>query len=368
MAWGDKDDDDQDPGPWGEREPRRRPAEKYPPRGNQQGFEQIFSGGKDWFQDWLPSGSNGGGRGWLLVAAGAFVLWLATGVFFRVEPDEQGVVMRFGAFHRFATPGLNFRLPSPIEEVYKPKVTRVNRVEIGYRTAMTENGVNRSIPEESLMLTGDENIVDIDSEVQWKIRDAKKFLFNVRNPEETVKAAGESAMRDIVAKTPLSEILTEGRLKVELAAKDLLQHTLDQYDAGIEIVRLQMLKGDPPPEVIDAFRDVQTARADKEREQNEALSYRNDILPRARGQAEQMIQDAEAYQKEVVARSEGEASRFKAVYEEYVKAKDVTKKRMYLETMEKILTGMDKLILDSKTQPVPYLPLEAVGASKKEVR
>jgi len=216
------------------------------------------------------------------------------------------------------------------------------------------------------MLTGDENIVDIDFSVVWVIKDAGKYEFNIRDPELTVRAVAESAMREVIGKTPIQSALTEGRQDVEIQTKDLVQQALDEYEAGIEIRRLKLQKVDPPQEVIEAFRDVQAARADQERLRNEAEAYENDILPRARGQAEKIIQDAEAYKEQIVAEAEGEAARFTSVYNEYSKSKDVTRKRMYLDTMQQIFSGMNKVVIDKSASGagvVPYMPLPELKRS-----
>lgn len=215
------------------------------------------------------------------------------------------------------------------------------------------------------MLTGDENIVDVNFEVQWKIAKAEDFLFNVRNPEFTVKAVAESAMREVVGRTAITTVMSEGKLgteqaAIEFASKKLLQDTLDAYRAGVEVVAVNLLKVDPPAQVIEAFRDVQSARLDMETTRNQAEAYRQDILPRARGEAQKMVLDAEAYKQEVVSRARGEASRFAAVYGEYRQARDVTRKRIYMETMEDILHGMQKVVLDNKQGALPYLPLNAL--------
>ena len=215
------------------------------------------------------------------------------------------------------------------------------------------------VPQESLMLTGDENIVDINYSVFWVIKDAQKFLFNIQSPVETVKAASETAMREVIAKNNIQNILTEGRASIEIEVQNITQKILDEYGSGIEITQVQTQQADPPEQVIDAFRDVQAARADRERSKNEAEAYANDVIPRARGEAEQVLQQAEAYKKEVVAKAEGEASRFLAIYNEYRKARTVTQERMYLETMEKVLADINKIIIDKKSGVgvVPYLPL-----------
>ena len=294
------------------------------------------------------------------IVGAAFVAWHA--FFFRVNPDELGVVMRFGQFVRQEPPGLHFRLPYPIEEVRLPKVEQQRITEIGMRSSALGRGAGsaaRDVREESLMLTGDENIVDIDFVVFWRIKDAQQYLFNIQNPENTVKEVAESAMREIVGQSNIAPLLTEARQKAEQDVYKLMQTTLDSYKAGIRIDQVQLQKVDPPAEVIDAFRDVQAARADKERLQNEAFSYANRVVPEARGEAERILQGAEGYKQQAVAEAVGQSSRFNKVFDEYRKAPEVTRKRMFLETMERVFGGTDKIILDSKSGSgvVPYLPL-----------
>jgi len=291
------------------------------------------------------------------------VVWALSGLY-RVLPDEQGVVLRFGKFVNTTQPGLNYHFPYPIETVLTPKVTKVNRIDIGFRSERdsgfgTGGGV-ADVPEESLMLTGDENIVNIDFSVFWVIKDAGKFLFKIQDPEGTVKAAAETAMREVIARSNIQPILTEGRSIIETDTQDIIQQILDEYNSGIQITQVQTQKADPPDQVIDAFRDVQAARADMERSKNEAEAYANDVIPRARGEAAKILQAAEAYKKEVVAKAEGEASRFISIYNEYAKAKKVTQERMFLETMEQVLGDINKIIIDknSGSGVVPYLPLQ----------
>jgi len=296
------------------------------------------------------------------------IIWAASGLY-RVLPDEQGVVLRFGKYTTTTQPGLNYHIPYPIETVLTPKVTKVNRMDVGFRserdTGFSSTAV-ADVPEESLMLTGDENIVNIDFSVFWVIKDAGKFLFKIQSPVVTVKAAAETAMREVIAKSKLQSILTEGRSKIEIETQEIAQSLLDEYESGIQITQVQTQKADPPDEVIDAFRDVQAARADMERSKNEAEGYQNDVIPRARGDAAKILQEAEAYKKQVVALAEGEASRFLAIYNEYAKAKRVTQERMYLETMEKVLADIDKVIIDRKAGGVvPYLPLPALTKKSK---
>ena len=275
----------------------------------------------------------------------------------RVDPDELGVVMLFGKPVRTEPPGLHFRLPYPIEEVRLPKVTRQNIIEIGMRSSEVIRGVS-TVPEESLMLTGDENIVDINFVVFWRIKDAQKYLFNLQMPDVTVKEVAESAMRDIVGRSNIQPLLTGARQETEQAVQKLTQSILDSYGVGVSIDQVQLQKVDPPTQVIDAFRDVQAARADKERLLNEAGTYANKIVPEARGEAERILQAARAYKEQSVAEATGQTARFLQIYEEYKKAPEVTRKRMYLETMERILGGTDKIILDSRQCVVPFLPLE----------
>jgi membrane protease subunit HflK len=253
-------------------------------------------------------------------------------------------------------------MPYPIDEVRLPKVTRQNIIEIGMRTGEGARGYGsvRDVPEESRILTGDENIVELYFVVFWRIKDAQHYLFNIQNPEVTVKEVAESAMREVVGQNNIQPILTEARQKTEQAVQKLMQDVLDFYGSGVRIDQVQLQKVDPPSQVIDAFRDVQAARADKERLQNEAYVYANRIVPEARGEAERILQTARAYKEQTVAEATGQSVRFLKVYEEYKKAPEVTRKRMYLETMERVLGGTDKIILDSKSGQgvVPFLSLE----------
>ena len=290
------------------------------------------------------------------------ILWALSGLY-RVLPDEQGVVLRFGKFINTTQPGLNYHLPFPVETALTPKVTKVNRIDIGFRSerdsGFTSGGV-ADVPEESLMLTGDENIVNIDFSVFWVIKDAGNFLFKIQDPQATVKAAAETAMREVIARSKIQPILTEGRSLIETDTQEIIQEILDEYNSGIQITQVQTQKADPPDQVIDAFRDVQAARADMERSKNEAEAYANDVIPRARGEAAKILQAAEAYKKEVVAKAEGEASRFLSIYNEYARAKQVTQERMFLETMERVLADINKIIIDKNAGSgvVPYLPLQ----------
>jgi membrane protease subunit HflK len=326
-------------------------------------FEEMLRRGQDRFRRILPGGFRTG-SGLALVLALIVIIWLASG-FYRVLPDEVGVVLRFGAFDRITQPGLNYHLPSPIESVLVPAVTRVNRTEIGYRSLESVRGpATRDVPEESLMLTGDENIIDINFAVFWIISDARKYLFDIRDPELSVKSAAESAMREIIGETPIASALAEGRGKIESETRTLLQQLLDAYGAGITITQVQLQRVDPPAPVIDAFRDVQRALADRERLRNIAEAYRNDIIPRARGKAVSIVQEAMAYRQQVVAHAKGDAARFDSVYQAYKAAEDVTKQRMYLETLEEILKSANKVIIDKSalgnSGVLPYLPLPSL--------
>jgi membrane protease subunit HflK len=294
-----------------------------------------------------------------LFIIGAIAVWALSG-FYRVDADEQGVVLRFGKYTNMTQPGLNYHLPFPIESVMTPKVSKVNRIDVGFRSSNDgSRGAIGDIKEESAMLTGDENIVDINYSVFWVIKDASKYLFNIQDPIGTIKVVAETAMREVIARKKIQTILTQGRAEIEIEVQKIMQQILDSYNSGVDITQVQAQKSDPPAQVIDSFRDVQAAKADKERAQNEAEAYANDIIPRARGEAAKIVQEAEGYKKEVVAQAEGEASRFIAIYNEYAKAKTVTQERMYLETMEKVLSGVNKIIIDKQSGSgvVPYLSL-----------
>ena len=292
------------------------------------------------------------------------ILWLLSG-FYKVNANEQGVVLRFGEWVRTTLPGLHYHLPYPIERAKTPKVTKVNKTEIGFREL---NNTQRMLLEESLMLTGDENIVDINFSVFWVINDAGKYLFKLRNPDASIKSISESVMREVIGNTPIADALAERRQEIEMLSLDKIQNVLDKYESGIKVTQLQLQKVDPPDQVIDSFRDVQRARADKEKVINEGIAYKNDIIPRARGESEQIIQKAEAYKREVVARSEGDAQRFESVLKSYKNNEDVTKKRIYLETLEGIFQNATKVIIDTKqgSGVLPYLPLPEIRKKNKK--
>ena len=345
-------------GPWGSGP--QSPGGPKPPD-----LEEILRRGQDKLRSVLPGG-NLGGKGFAVLALAAIALWGFSG-FFRVEPDELGVVLRFGQVVREVQPGLNYHLPYPVETALTPKALRVNKIDIGMRQVEDDRrSASREMPEESLMLTGDENIVDVNFSVLWKVKPTGvgEYLFNIQNPEGTVKAVAESAMREVVGRSEIQPILTGARQTVENAVQELMQKTLDHYGAGILVQQVQLQKVDPPAQVIDAFRDVQAARADLERAQNEAQTYANRVVPEARGNVAKITQAAEAYKSQTVAEATGQTSRFVKIYEEYKKAPEVTRERMYLETMERVLGGSNKIIVDSNPGAqgvVPYLPLNELG-------
>jgi membrane protease subunit HflK len=332
-------------------------------------FNALLRRGRAWLARVLPGGAMTAG-GIAVVVLGVFAVWLLSGIYF-VTAREQGVVLRFGQFVARTPPGINYHLPWPIETVETPEVTTVNQITIGYRLGAEANDQSEldDAREESLMLTGDENIVDVNFTVGWVINDAADYLFNVDNPPQTIKAVAESAMREVVGQTEIEPILTQDRAPIENQVRELMQKTLDTYHAGVAITQVKMQKADTPAEVIDAYRDVQAARADQERMRNEAEAYANKIIPEARGKAAKVVQDAEAYRQQVIAETEGEAKRFLSVYSQYKKAPDVTRRRMYLETMSAILAPMNKVIIDEGAGRgvVPYLPLPGLDKRKPDV-
>ena len=337
-------------GPWG-------PRPSGP--GQQPDLEEILRRSQDRLRQAMPGGRMGGP----FAAIIGLIVLLVIGFFgftVRVNPDELGIVLRFGEYVRQLPPGLNFRLPYPVEVVELPKVTRISRIEVGMRGSSDRGMATtmRDVPEESLMLTGDENSVDIDFVVLWQISNAPDYLFNIQNPEGTVKDVAESSMREIVGQSDIEPILTAARAKTEADVQTLIQRILDGYGAGIRIVQVQLQKVDPPAQVIDAFRDVQAARADQERLQNEAQTYANRVVPEARGEASRILQSAQGYRDRVIAEAQGEADRFEDVLVQYQKAPGVTRQRIFIDTMQGVLSNTDKIIIDGKSGGVvPYLPL-----------
>jgi membrane protease subunit HflK len=344
--------------PWGGRDRSGGGGGNAPPD-----LEEMLRRGQDRLRRMMPGGFGNLKSLWLLGAA-ILIFWGISG-FYRVQPDEQGVELLFGKYVKSTQPGLNYWFPAPMGEVIRPKVTQTNQITVGFRGS----GANiREVPAESHILAGDQNIADIQFVVQWRIRDAGDFLFNIRDPELTVKAAAESALREVVGRNPLQAVMTNQRDIIAQQSRELLQTIMDSYDAGITILDLRIQKADPPKEVIDAFNDVQRAKQDEERLRNEALAYRNDIVPRAKGEAARMVQNATAEKEKLVKEAEGQAARFTAFYQTYIANKDITTRRMYFETMQEILSKADKIIVDEKSSGsgvVPYLPLPEIGKRAK---
>jgi membrane protease subunit HflK len=275
----------------------------------------------------------------------AVAFWLLTGIYM-VGPDEVGVIRTFGAYTHQTQPGLNWHYPYPIQTVKTPKVTEVKRIEIGFRT--TRNGQYRTVEKESLMLTGDENIVDAELIVQYRIKEPENYLFKIVEPELTVREASEASLRTIVGMNNIDETLTTGKFRIQEEAKKQIQAILDKYKSGIQVVAAQLQDVSPPKQVIAAFKDVASAKEDKNRLINQAEGYRNDVIPKARGEAEAMIRGAEGFKESRIKRAEGDVAKFNTVLKEYRKAKDITRERLYLETMEKVLPGVEKVIVPDK--------------------
>lgn len=346
------------PGPWGSGGGGRG---FQPPN-----FEDTLRRLQNFLRRILPGGTGPGGPGiWVVGFAIVVLLWLASGIY-RVEPDEEGIVLLFGAYAGKTAPGLNYHWPWPIEEAMTPTVTRVNRIEIGFRAgAPGRSGSVTDVPEESLMLTGDENIVDVNFTVFWLVKDAPYYLFNIRDPEMTVKAAAESSMREVIGHTQIASALAEGRAKIENDTQKLLQEILDAYGSGVQITQVQLQKVDPPGPVIDSFRDVQSAKIDQQTLINQAQAYANSVVPQAHGDASRAVQEAQAYKAQVVLQAQGDAARFDSVYQSYKVSQDVTARRLYIETLESVLKNTKKILIDksaSQSGVIPYLPLPGLSA------
>ena len=329
-----------------------------------QDIDAIIRQGRDAWRRMMPGGGASSGRTVTLLVLVFGLIWAATG-FYRVNPQQQGVVLRFGEWVRTSPPGLHYHLPFPIESVLTPEVTSDNRIEIGFRDVSGNSSSRRDIADESQMITGDENIVDIDFVVFWRIADAGQYLFNLAEPDQTIKVTAEAVMREIIGRTAIQTALTEGRQDIQVQARQQLQDLLNEYGAGVRVRDVQLLAVDPPADVIDAFNEVQRARQDRDRLKNEAEAFSNDIVPRARGEAAKLVSEAEAYQAEVVNRASGDASRFDQIFQAYLKDKAVTKERIYIETVEEIFSNVDKIIIDSEAGSgvVPYLPLKELNKS-----
>ncbi len=350
-----------DRGPWGRGTSGGGSGGGNPPPD----LEELLRRSQERLRRFIPGGSGGFTSGSLLVVVLIVaVVWLLSGIYF-VTPEEEGIVLRFGQVSAINGPGQNYHLPWPIETVYKPNVTQENQIPIGYTPSDSADATTEGtdVEEESHMLTGDENIVDVQFAVYWKIKDAVAFVFNVEHPKETIKAVAESAMRQVVGENQIERIQTSQREEVQTQVRELMQKALNTYKMGVTVTRVQLIRADPPQQVIGAYRDVQAARADQERKRNEAEEYANKIIPRARGQAAQIVQDAEAYKAQVVALSSGEAQRFNSIYAEYRKSPEVTRRRMYIETMAGILGPMNKVIVDEGAAKgfVPYFPMPALN-------
>ncbi|MTH96734.1 FtsH protease activity modulator HflK [Roseibium sp. RKSG952] len=353
-------------GPWGGGGPNRGGGGGG--GGNPPDLEELLKKTQDRMKTVLPGGGGLGVAGVLAVIAVVLVVWMASGLY-RVNEGEVGVELVFGKVTDQTPPGLNYNWPYPIGEVYKPQVQRQRELTVGVEEFLTGNSLrSRDVPAESLMLTGDENIVDVGFKVQWRIKNTREgidnYLFNIQDPEGTVKAVAESAMREVVGNSNIDSILTENRVAIQNDVDQLMQKTLDAYQAGIEVTEVQMQKVDPPQQVIDAFRDVQAARADQERIQNEAQTYANRVVPEARGEAARVMEAANAYRDQTIAEATGQSQRFDKIYAQYKNAPDVTRERLYLETLEKVLGSNNKIIIDSKATGqgvLPYLPLNEIS-------
>jgi membrane protease subunit HflK len=352
-------------GPWGQRGGSGGPWGSGPQGGG--GFsggppdlEEILRRGQDRLKTIIPGGSMGG-KGLAAIVLGALLLWLATG-FYTVRPNEVGINLIFGRYVGQSGPGLNYNLPYPIGSVVRPNVTAVNRTEVGYRPGGPQ-GRARDVAEESLMLTGDGNIIDIDFDALWRVDPsrANNYVFNLQNPEGTIKAVAESAMREVIGRRQIQAVLTTEQASVANEVQDIMQQTLNGYGAGVLVTGVQLQAVVPPPQVRESFYDVNAAQQDAVRVQNEAGAYASRVVPEARGQATRVVQQAEGYREQVVAEATGQASRFSQIYDAYRRAPDVIRQRMFLETMERVLGGADKVLIDQSAQAgqgvVPFLPL-----------
>jgi membrane protease subunit HflK len=356
MPW----NDNANPGPWGSppgdegdrkdspaRRPQGGPRGPKSPNGGPElnvSFERLRQRLRD-----LMGGPGQGVRPGAVaaIAGAAFALWALSGLYV-VQPNEEAVVTTFGAYSRSEAPGLRYHLPMPIERVEKVAVTSLNRIDVC-------GTADADVPQESLMLTGDENIINLDFSVTWRVADASRYLFTTRSPEEAVKAVAESAMREVVGKTPLQPILTTGRGQVQLETADLMQKTLDSWGAGVSIVEVQIRSANPPQEVVAAFRDVSNAQQDADSAVNEANSYRNRVVNEAKGDAARTTQSAKGYREQAVREATGDAARFTSIYNEYRRAPGATKDRLYIETMQKVLARSNKVIIDAKGATAPII-------------
>lgn len=347
-----KDDDE---GPWGHGDNNSWSRKPKKPGNEGPDIEDLLKKGQDKIKDFFPKNGKGSKKTLWYIAGALVLFWLSTGIY-TVQQDEQAAILLFGKWVRTTEPGLNYHLPNPIEQALVRNVTSINVL-----TNTNSSQATGSLSGEgALMLTGDENIVDVQFAVNWRIKNLGDFLFNVKSPETTIRAAADSVVRSVIAQTPIAQILSEGRSKINVQLREMLEKLLEDYKLGVEVSQVELLKVTPPTaKVMDAYLDVQRAKADMERKRNEAEYYRNSIIPVARGQAKKVIQDAEAYKAKVMADIEGETSRFQLVYNQYSAAPEVTRTRLYLDAMQTILESTQKLIVDGgNAQGVqPYLPL-----------
>jgi membrane protease subunit HflK len=400
MPWDNNGGNDK--GPWGQAPKGEQNGGNKRPQGEKDPIEEAIKKLQEQLKKLIGDGRKGGRfpggpatpkKAFIIAVIGlVFAVWLSSGIY-TVDTTEQAIVLRLGKYARTTGAGLSYHIPSPIEEVKKLSVTDRYSTEIGAGSDIDSTAARPSrrggaiAPQASnkeiLMLTGDENMIDVSFEVQWQIADAQKFIFNVEDPRGTIRDAAESAMREVIGTTPLNEILSEGRTAVQLQTKELLQQILDSYGIGVTIEEVNM-RAVPPKSSIrvnsmttdengnnkdemitttvdEAFKDVQAALINKEESINSAIARSNELIPQARGNAQKLLQEAQGYKEQVIANAQGQAARFTSVYNEYKNSKSVTKKRIYLETMEDVLNGMDKIILDSKSGTVPYLPLNEIG-------
>jgi modulator of FtsH protease HflK len=342
-------------GPWGSG-PQGGGGSGGPPD-----LEDILRRSQDRIRDFIPGGGSMGGKGLAALALVAVGIWLATGIY-TVRPNEVGLNLIFGRYVGQSGPGLNYNFPYPIGSVVKPDVTAVNRTEVGYRPGGAQARA-RDVTEESLMLTGDGNIVDIDFDALWRVDPsrAQNFVFNLQNPQGTIKSVAESAMREVVGRRDIQAILTTEQASVANEVQDIMQQTLNAYGAGTLITGVQLQSAAPPPQVREAFFDVNAAQQDAIRVQNEAGAYASRIVPEAHGQATRTVQQAEAYREQATAEATGQASRFNQIYDAYRVAPEVIRQRIFLETMERVFGNTDKVLIDQNSQGgqgvVPFLPL-----------
>ena len=351
-------------GPWGS---GGGGGGKTPPN-----LEDLLRRGQDRLRGVMPGGSLGGGKSFVVIGALAVGLWLATG-FYTVAPNQVGIETIFGRYVGSKGEGLRYNFPYPVGGVIKPNVGQVNSIQVGFRSAGGAQARTRDMPDESLMLTGDENIVDLDFEVQWRVNPLKAsdYVFNLQNPEGTIKAIAESAMREVVGRRNIQAILTNEQSSVAQEVKEITQNALDEYGAGVRIEVVQLVSVNPPPEVRPAFIDVNAAQQDADTAQNEAKTYASREVPQARGRASQIVQAAEAYKTKATADATGQAARFDEVYASYKTAPTISRERIFLETMEKVLGSVNKVIIDQGVAGsgatgaagvVPVLPLAEFGS------